>query len=74
MVVACRSFSLHKVPSELFFSERVASPLPHESVVGSPGCAGNELMITQYDVLSLLREMVMTCRGKFGLKGPSESF
>ena len=50
------------------------SPLPHESAVGCHECAGNELMITQCDVLSLLREMVMTCGGKTGLKGSSESF
>ena len=70
MVVACRIFSLPEAPSELFFSKRVTSPLSHESAVGCPRCAGNELMITQYDMLSLLREMVMTCRGKTGLKGP----
>ena len=67
-------FSLFKAPIELFFSERVVSPLPHEYVATSPGCADNELMITQYDVLSLLREMVMTCGGKARLKGPHESF
>ena len=55
MVVTCKKFVVLKEPSKFFFSERVASPLPHESHVGFPGCAGNEFIITQYDVLSLLR-------------------